>query len=301
MIQLLGSAGILIISYKYVEEKYGKEKAKTLFLYGQEVNPKTLALAKMNTLLHDIKNFYFYLGDTLLYPKFKEGDSIKKFDYVIANPPWNQDGYDEDTLKKGEYWKDRFKYGFATKQFADWIWIQHMLASAKEKVVVVIDTGAVSRGGAEKLIRQKITEEDLIEAVVLLPDKLFYNTGAPAVIIVFNEQKSEEKRGKILLINASKEFQPGKKQNTLSKENIEKIVNVYKEFKEIEKFSKVVTIEELKENDYNLSPSRYVSIIEEEKYRSISEIKSDLEKLEEERKRIEQEVSGILWKVLKKF
>jgi type I restriction enzyme M protein len=293
----LGSAGILIISYKYVEEKYGKAKAKTLFLYGQEVNPKTLALAKMNTLLHDIKNFYFYVGDTLLYPKFKEGDSIKKFDYVIANPPWNQDGYDEYTLKKGEYWKERFKYGFATKQFADWIWIQHMLASAKEKVVVVIDTGAVSRGGAEKLIRQKITEEDLIEAVVLLPEKLFYNTGAPAVIIVFNKKKLEEKRGKILLINASKEFQPGKKQNTLSKENIENIVNVYKEFKEIEKFSKIVTIEELKENDYNLSPSRYISIIEEEKYRSISEIKSDLEKLEENRKRIDQELSKILEEV----
>jgi type I restriction enzyme M protein len=293
----LGSAGILIISYKYVEEKYGKEKAKTLFLYGQEVNPKTLALAKMNTLLHDIRNFCFYLGDTLLYPKFKEGDSIKKFDYVIANPPWNQDGYDEDTLKKGEYWKERFKYGFTTKQFADWIWIQHMLASVKEKVVVVIDTGAVSRGGAEKLIRQKITEEDLIEAVVLLPEKLFYNTGAPAVIIVFNKKKLEEKGGKILLINASKEFQPGKKQNTLSKENIENIVNVYKEFKEIDKFSKVVTIEELRENDYNLSPSRYVSIIEEEKYRSISEIKSDLEKLEAERKRIDQELSKILEKV----
>jgi type I restriction enzyme M protein len=292
----LGSAGMLIVGYKYVEEKYGKEKANTLFLYGQEVNPKTLALAKMNTLLHDIRNFYFALGDTLLYPKFKERDSIKKFDYVIANPPWNQDGYDEDTLKKGEYWKERFKYGFATRQSADWIWIQHMLASAKEKVAVVIDTGAVSRGGREKLIRQKIVEDDLIESVILLPEKLFYNTGAPAVIIVFNKQKPEERKGKILLINASKEFQPGKKQNTLSKENIQRIVTVYIEFKDIEKFAKVVTTEEVKENDYNLSPSRYVSVIEEEKYRPISEIKSDLEKLEEERKRVEKEIIKILEK-----
>jgi type I restriction enzyme M protein len=290
----LGSAGMLIIGYKYVEEKYGKEKANSLFLYGQEINPKTLALAKMNTLLHDVRNFYFYLGDTLLYPKFKEGDSIKKFDYVIANPPWNQDGYDEDTLKKGEYWKERFKYGFATKQSADWIWIQHMLASAKEKVAVVIDTGAVSRGGREKLIRQKIVEDDLIESVILLPEKLFYNTGAPAVIIVFDKQKPENKKGKILLINASKEFQPGKKQNTLSKENIQKIVNAYREFKDIEKFAKVITIDEVKENDYNLSPSRYVSVIEEEKYRSIGEIKSDLEKLEEERKKVEERVREIL-------
>jgi type I restriction enzyme M protein len=289
----LGSAGMLIIGYKYVEEKYGKEKANTLFLYGQEVNPKTLALAKMNTLLHDIRNFYFYLGDTLLYPKFKEGDSIKKFDYVIANPPWNQDGYDEDTLKKGEYWKERFKYGFATKQSADWIWIQHMISLAKEKVAVVIDTGAVSRGVREKLIRQKIIEDDLIESVILLPEKLFYNTGAPAVIIVFNKQEPEERKGKILLINASKEFQPGKKQNTLSKENIQKIVSAYREFRDIEKFARVVTIEEVKENDYNLSPSRYVSVIEEEKYRPIEEILSELHKIEKDIKEIEGKINKI--------
>jgi type I restriction enzyme M protein len=295
----LGSSGMLIVGYKYVEEKYGKEKANTLFLYGQEVNPKTLALAKMNTILHDIRNFYFYLGDTLLYPKFKEGDSIKKFDYVIANPPWNQDGYDEDTLKKGEYWKERFKYGFATKQSADWIWIQHMISSAKEKVAVVIDTGAVSRGGREKLIRQKIVEDDLIESIILLPEKLFYNTGAPAVIIVFNKQKQEERKGKILLINASKEFQPGKKQNTLSKENIKKIVNAYRELKNIEKFAKVVTIDEVKENDYNLSPSRYVSVIEEEKYRPIEEIEKDLEEIEILRIKSEEKIKNIL-KTLKK-
>jgi len=294
----LGSAGMLIIGYKYVEEKYGKEKANALFLYGQEANPKTLALAKMNTLLHDIRNFYFNLGDTLLYPKFKEGDSIKKFDYVVANPPWNQKGYGEETLKKAEYWQERFKYGLPQKtdrdKKADWAWIQHMLTSAKEKVAVVIDTGAVSRGGREKLIRQKIVEDDLIESVILLPEKLFYNTGAPAVIIVFNKQKPEERKRKILLINASKEFQPGKKQNTLSKENIQKIVNAYREFKDIEKFAKVVTIDEVKENDYNLSPSRYVSVIEEEKYRPISEIKSDLEKLEEERKKVEGKIRKIL-------
>jgi len=293
----LGSGGMLIVGYKFVEEKYGKEKANTLFLYGQEFNPKTLALAKMNMLLHDIKNFYFALGDTLRYPKFKEKDSIKKFDYVIANPPWNQDGYDEDSLKKGEYWQERFKYGFATKQSADWIWIQHMIASAKEKVAVVIDTGAVSRGGREKLIRQKIVEDDLIEAVILLPEKLFYNTGAPAVIIIFNKQKPPEKKGKILLINASKEFEPAKKQNLLSKENIQKIVNAYHDFKDIEKFAKVITIEEARESDYNLSPSRFVSVIEEEKYRPISEIKSELKKLEEERKKVEERVNKIIGEI----
>jgi type I restriction enzyme M protein len=294
----LGSGGMLIISYKYVEEKYGKEKANTLFLYGQEANSKTLALAKMNMLLHDIKNFYFALGDTLLFPKFKEGDSIKQFDYVIANPPWNQDGYDENTLKKGEYWRDRFKYGFVTKQSADWAWIQHMIASTKEKVAVVIDTGAVSRGGREKLIRQQIVKEDLIDAVILLPEKLFYNTGAPAVIIVFSINKPEERKGKILLINASKEFVPGKKQNTLSEENIRKIVDAYREFRDIEKFAKVITKEEAREADYNLSPSRFVSIAEEEEYRSIGEIVEELKKLEDEEKKANERVYKILGQLI---
>ena len=289
----LGSGGMLIIGHKYVKEKYGKDKADTLFLYGQEWNPKTLALAKMNMLLHDIRSFNFQSGNTLLFPKFKENDGIKKFDYVIANPPWNQDGYDEETLKKGEYWEKRYCYGFATKKFADWIWIQHMIASAKERVAVVIDTGAVSRGGREKLIRQKIIKDDLIECVILLPEKLFYNTQAPAVIIVFNKQKPQAKRGKILLINASKEYQEGKKQNTLSMENIQKIVNAYREFKDIEKFAKVITVQEARETDYNLSPSRFVSIAEEEEYRSVQEIKAELERLEEERRKVEEKIKKI--------
>jgi len=295
----LGSGGMLIVAYKYVEEKYGKEKADTLLLFGQEANAKTLALSKMNMLLHDIKNFHFALGDTLLFPKFKDGDSIRKFDYVIANPPWNQDGYDEENLKKGEYWRERFKYGFPTKQSADWAWIQHMLASAEEngKVAVVVDTGAVSRGGREKLIRQRIVEDDLVESVILLPERLFYNTGAPAVVIVFNKQKPEDKKGKILLINASKEFVPGKKQNTLSTENIRKIVDAYRSFKDVEKLARVITIDEVREADYNLSPSRFVSVAEEEIYRDISEIWAELEKLEEERKNVEEKIRKIFGRI----
>jgi type I restriction enzyme M protein len=289
----LGSGGMLIVAYKYVEEKYGKDKADTLFLYGQEVNPKTLALAKMNMLLHDIRNFYFYLGDTLLFPKIKEGDSIRRFDYVVANPPWNQDGYDEETLKRGEYWQERFRYSFATKQSADWVWIQHMIASSEDKVAVVIDTGSVSRGGREKLIRQRVVEDDLVESVILLPEKLFYNTGAPAVVIVFNRRKSEDRKGKILLVNASKEFVPGKKQNTLSMENIRRIVDAYREFRDVEKFARVVTIREVREADYNLSPSRFVSVAEEESYREVGEILEELRKLEEERRAVEERINKI--------
>jgi type I restriction enzyme M protein len=293
----LGSCGMLIGAYNYLSEKYGKEKADTLFLYGQEINLKTLALAKMNMILHGISNYHIESGDTLLFPRFKENDNVKQFDCVIANPPWNQDGYDEETLKKAEFWQKRFTYGFPPSQSADWAWIEHMIVSSKNKVVVVIDTGAVSRGGKEKIIRQKIVEDDLIESVILLPEKLFYNTGAPAVIIVFNKNKPEKRKKKILLINASKEYQEGKKQNTLSKENIQKIVTAYHEFKDIEKFTKVITLEEAKEVDYNLSPSRFVSVIDEEEYRNINEIKVDLYKLENERKKIEEKVKKILEKI----
>ncbi|GAH36938.1 unnamed protein product, partial [marine sediment metagenome] len=117
-----GSSGMLILSYQHLDRK----DANKLFLFGQEANYKTLALAKMNMFIHDIRNAKLFPGDTLLYPKTKEGERLGKFDIVIANPPWNQDGYYEEVLKKGEFWRERYKYGFTTKQSADWAWIQHM-------------------------------------------------------------------------------------------------------------------------------------------------------------------------------
>jgi len=294
----VGSAGMLIVAYKYVRDKYGRKKANTLFLNGQEQNTKTLALAKMNAILHGIKNINLVQGDTLLYPKFTVGDSIKKFDYVIANPPWNQKKvYDEDTLKKGNYWQERFPFGFPTKQSADWVWIQHMLASSKEdgKVAVVIDTGAVSRGGREKAIRQKILEEtDWFECIILLPEKLFYNTGAPGLIIIFNKNKPPERKGKILLVNASKEFVLGKPQNTLGKENIKKIVDTYRQFKEIDKFSQIVTPSQIREADYNLSPSRFVWVWEKEEYRAISDINKELKRLNKISRVLSNKIDAIL-------
>jgi len=199
-----GSGGMLIVSYEYIKKKYEENNARKLFLYGQEANPKTLAFGRMNLYIHDIRNVQLAQGDTLLYPKFKEGEGVKKFDVVIANPPWNQDGYSEDVIKKGEFWKQRFKYGFVSKQSADWAWIQHMWASAKDdngRVGVVIDNGCLFRGGKEEVIRKTFLEKDFIEAVILLPEKLFYNTGAPGAIIILNKNKSEERKEKVLFIN----------------------------------------------------------------------------------------------------
>ena len=296
----LGSGGMLIVSYQYVKEHYSPKEANTLFLYGQEYNHKTLALAKMNMLLHDIKNHDLRQGDTLLFPKITTGNTIKKFNYTIANPPWNQKSYGEENLKKAEYnW--RFNLGHSSKQSADWAWIQHMLASIKDddggKMAVIIDTGAVSRAGREKAIRAKAVEADLVEAIILLPEKLFYNTGAPGLVIVFNKNKPKERKEKILLINASKEFTPGKPQNTLNKENIRKVVEVYDKFKEIEGLSKIITLKEVIEADYNLSPSRFVSAIEEEEYRPIGEITKELQETDEKRKKAEYSLKSILKKI----
>ena len=261
-----GSGGMLISSYKHIEETLDKDSANKLFLFGQEANHKTLALANMNLYIHDIRNAKLDLGDTLLYPKFKkESGEVKDFNVVIANPPWNQDGYDEEVLRKGEFWSERFRYGFSPRQSADWAWIEHMLASAKDKtgrVGVVIDNGCLFRGGKEKIIRSKIIEEDdLIETIILLPEKLFYNTGAPGAIIVLNKNKPDFKKEKIQFINASKEYESHpevRKLNRLSDKNIYRIVEAYKSSKEIDGFSKIVEKEKIKENDYNLNVTLYV-------------------------------------------
>lgn len=295
-----GSGGMLITSYKHIEEKSGKKEADKLFLYGQEANIKTLSLGKMNLYIHDIRNAHLVYGDTLQSPKFKEGNGVRKFDLVIANPPWNQDGYGEDSLKRGEFWKERFEFGFSTKQSADWVWIQHMLASARDnkgKVGVVIDNGCLFRGGRERAIRTGVLKNDLMETVILLPEKLFYNTGAPGAIIIFNKNKTENRKNKVLFINASSEFEQHpdvRKLNRLGEEHIKKIVDVYRDYKEIEGFSRIVPHKEIEENDYNLNVTLYV--FPEEKIEEI-DVGSEwrgLKETEKELKKLDEKIEGYL-------
>ena len=284
----VGSGGMLIESYRYVREKYGDE-VKKLFLYGQEYKQFTYGLCKMNILLHGIQSANIEFGDSLLYPKILENGRPKKFDIVIANPPWNQDGYDEEKLKRGEFWKERFEFGFPTKQSADWAWIQHMLYSSRRMVGVVIDNGALFRGGRERKIREKIAEKDWVDAVILLPEKLFYNTGAPGAIMIFNKRKKEERRGKILFINASQEYEKHpdvRKLNILSERNIEKIVKAYRDFKDDDGFARVVDLQEIRDNDYNLNVTLYA-------FPEVEEEEIDVDKEWEEIRKIEKEMREI--------
>lgn len=297
-----GSAGMLISAYKRIEERKGREEADRLFLFGQEANLGILALAKMNLHIHDIGNCHLFLGDTLLSPKIKEGEGFKRFDVVVANPPWNQDGYGEEVLKKGEFWKQRFGYGFGSRQSADWAWIQHMIASADDetgRVGVVIDNGCLFRGGKERRIRSRVLDKknDLVECVILLPEKLFYNTGAPGAIIIFRKNKPADRKEKVLFINASGEFEQHpevRKLNRLGGENIKKIAGVYEKLIEEKGFSRIVPLDEIEENDYNLNVTLYVMPIEKGEEIDIAKEFSELKELEKERQEVERKLEGIL-------
>jgi len=296
-----GSGGMLISAYKHVEEKLGKEEAGKVFLFGQEANQGILALAKMNMYIHDIRDCHLEFGDTFLYPKFKEGEGLKQFHVVVANPPWNQDGYDESVLKKGEFWRERFGLGFVPKQSADWAWIQHMLASAKDdtgRLGVVIDNGCLFRGGKEKAIRSAVLEKDWVECVILLPEKLFYNTGAPGAILVLRKNKPAERKRKVLFLNASKEFEQHpevRKLNILGKSHIEKIAGAYSSFSEEKGFSRVVGLDEVKQNDYSLNVTLYVMAEDESEQIDITKEHAALKDLEKEKQvvaeRLEQYLS----------
>jgi type I restriction enzyme M protein len=302
-----GSAGMLISAYKHVEEKSGRDKAARLFLFGQEVNQTILALAKMNMYIHDIRDAHLEFGDTFLYPKFKEGEGLQQFDVVVANPPWNQDGYDEEVLKKGEFWKQRFSYGFVPRQSADWAWIQHMIASAKDdgsRVGIVIDNGCLFRGGKEKAVRSAVLSEknDLVECVILLPEKLFYNTGAPGAIIIFNKHKPTDRRGKVLFINASGEYETHpevRKLNRLGDSNINRIADVYRHFRGERGFSRIVSLEEIRQNDYNLNITLFVMPTEEIEEIDLPRIYSELEDLGREKALVDSKLKDILSQVAK--
>jgi type I restriction enzyme M protein len=299
-----GSGGMLICAYNYVEEKFGVKEAEKLFLFGQEANQNILALAKMNMYIHDIHNHHLEFGDTFLYPKFKEGDGLRRFDVVVANPPWNQDGYGEDVLKKGEFWRERFGFGFVPRQSADWAWIQHMLASAKDdtgRVGVVIDNGCLFRGGKEKAVRSAVLDRDWVECVILLPEKLFYNTGAPGAILIFRKNKPAERKDKVLFINASGEFEQHpevRKLNILGEKNIKKIAEAYRSFSEEKGFARVVGLDEIREYDYNLNVTLYVMPEEEEEQIDIAKEYAELKELERQRQEVamkfEEVIRGVI-------
>lgn len=259
-----GSAGLLVKAQLVVKEAV-KNMKRPLRLHGQEQNHVTYAIAKMNMIIHDMEG-EIAIGDTLRNPKFLDGSKLKAFDLVAANPMWNQDGYNDAFYEADPY--NRFGFGYAPASSADWGWVQHMLSSLNKngRAVIVLDTGAASRGSGgqagnrERDIRKRFTDEDLVEAVVLLPENLFYNTPAPGILLCLNKNKSKERAGKIILINASKEFEKGRPKNFIPDDSITTIANAFVAGEDVATFVKVIANEEAAKSDYNLSPSRYVAV-----------------------------------------
>lgn len=220
-----GSAGLLIKARLLFEQQHPEQKAKAPKLCGQERNATTFAMAKMNMFLHGYTDARFAIGDTFYKPGFAAAKAgLERFDYVVANPMWNQKNYNESFYDHDQW--GRLSFGTPPGSSADWGWVQHMLASLNDngRAAVVLDTGAVSRGSGsksaskEKEIRKAFVEHDWIEGVILLPENLFYNTTAPGIILLLNRNKAPERRGQIILVNASAFFTKEKPKNVLTPE-----------------------------------------------------------------------------------
>jgi type I restriction enzyme M protein len=294
----LGSGGLLIKCFLRFKEEFGEDATiEPLKFFGQEILHGTYAMAKMNAFIHRIEAD-IRLGDTMNRPAFLEPDgSLRKFDVVVANPMWNQD-FPQSTYENDTY--NRFVLGYPPSSSADWGWIQHMFASLNDsgRMAVVLDTGAVSRGSGnqgtnrERDIRKKFVEKDFIETVILLPENLFYNTTAPGIILVINKDKKH--KNEILLINASKLYEKGRPKNFLPDESINQIAEIYHKWKEEEGISKIITKKEAAKNDYNLSPSRYVTQNDGEEVLPLADAVVLLKEAEEERMEADERLKEIL-------
>mgnify|MGYP000507060586 CR=1 FL=1 len=256
-----GSGGMLIEARHFLEEN--GENPANMTLAGQELNLSTWAICKMNMFLHGVYSADIRKGDVLATPQHIKDGELQPFDRVIANPPFSW-AWDPKTVENDPF--QRFPFGVPSKSAADLAFVQHMLASLNDEGMmgVVMPHGVLFRGSKEKQIREEIIKRDRLEAVVGLPSGLFYGTGIPASILILNKNKPKERKGKVLFINGDLEYQEGKNQNKLREQDIEHIVRNFDDFKtetlyrhEEKNYSRVVEIEEIEENDFNLNMKRY--------------------------------------------
>lgn len=291
-----GSGGMLLEAVHYMERQ-GKNP-KALHLYGQEMNLNTWAICKMNLFLHNIDDAFIERGDTLRDPKHlvAEGSKvIKIFDRVLANPPFSLKNWGHEEWKNGDKF-GRDTYGCPPKSYGDLAFVQHMAASLKPDGMlgVVLPHGILFRGGAEGKIRKGLLEDDLVEAVIGLAPNLFYGTGIPACVLLINKAKSAERRGKVLFVNGAEEMVEGKNQNTLSEENVRRLSEGFHAYKDEDRFSRVVSLEEIEKNDFNLNIARYVQNGEEEEQIDVAVEIQKLKKFQAQRNAVEAEMLSFM-------
>ena len=250
-----GSGGMLIQTRNYLTRN--GENPFNLMLSGQEMNLSTWSICKLNMFLHGVRGADIRKGDTLGDPQHVENGELMRFDRVIANPPFSLKKWGRDLAENDGY--GRYPFGLPPKDAGDLAFVQHMISSLNNEGVmgVVVPHGVLFRGGSEGEIRKGIIESNLLEAVIGLPSSLFYGTEIPAALLIINKQKDSQKKGKVIFINAELDYKEGKNQNILRDSDIEKIVACFNSFEDIKRFSRVVSIKEIKENDYNLNIRRY--------------------------------------------
>ena len=285
-----GSGSLLMKCGRKVVANYS---SREYALYGQEAIGSTWSLAKMNMFLHGEDNHKIEWGDTIRNPKLLDKNgNLMLFDIVVANPPFSLDKWGHDESENDKF--SRFRRGTPPKTKGDYAFILHMIETLKPqsgRMGVVIPHGVLFRGASEGKIRQKLIEENLLEAVIGLPEKLFYGTGIPAAIMMFRTNKSDDS---VLFIDASREFKSGKNQNNLTAENIQKIITTYRQRASVDKYSYLATIAEIKDNDFNLNIPRYVDTFEEEEEIDLLAVRAERLQLKAELSALEEEMEGYL-------
>ena len=270
-----GSGSLLMKCGRKVVENHDSKQYE---LYGQEAIDSTWALAKMNMFLHGEDNHKIAWGDTIRNPLLLDKNAdLMLFDIVTANPPFSLDKWGHEGAEDDKY--SRFRRGVPPKTKGDYAFILHMIETLKSKtgrMGVVVPHGVLFRGAAEGKIRKQLIDENLLDAVIGLPEKLFYGTGIPAAILLFKRAKSDSS---VLFIDASREFKSGKNQNQLSEENIQKIADTYQQRATVDKYSYVANLDEIQENDYNLNIPRYVDTFEEEEEIDLMAVRAERKKL----------------------
>jgi len=284
-----GSGSLLMKCGRLVRERNGSRKYA---LYGQEAIGGTWAMAKMNMFLHGEDNHRIEWGDTIRNPKLLEGNSLKHFDIVVANPPfslekWGHDGADADPYH-------RFRRGVPPRTKGDYAFILHMIEVMKPRsgrMAVVVPHGVLFRGAAEGRIRKQLIDENLLDVVIGLPEKLFYGTGIPAAVLVFRKKKQDDN---VLFIDASRDYQDGKNQNFLRESDLQRILDTVKARKSVDKYAYLASPKDIADNDYNLNIPRYVDTFEEEEEIDLMAVRKERQQLKAELAKLEEQMAVYL-------
>ena len=293
-----GSFGLLV-KLQLVCKRLDPLSRIPLRLYGQELTGSSYAIACMNRIIHDMQGEVLR-GDSMRNPKYRDGNALKKFDLIIANPMWNQ-SFDPAIYENDPFNRFETAGGIGAGK-ADWAWLQHTLASLKDngRAAVVLDTGAVTRGSGsknedkERAIRRWFVQQDLVDGVILLPDNLFYNTTAAGIVVVLRKNKPKDRKGKIVLVNASREFRKGNPKNHMPEDMVTRVAAAYLKGEPVDGLVAVIDRARAEKEDWNLSPSRYIANGDTKALREIPDIVKQLDALKKAEKALDAELTKVL-------